>query len=150
MALICDSGASQTAEYIQKQVTDCSRILQKSAALGIEAMIRGELADVWEECSQPGWDGYNSLPVTWDSYHHTERLLRAFPLGTPLPSLGAEPDGQITLDWGRSRRRRLSVSVSPDGDLHYAALQGPESLCGTVPFIDEVPLTILNLIRQVC
>jgi hypothetical protein len=97
-----------------------------------------------------GWDGYNALPVTWDSLSLTERLLRALPLGSCRASIGAEADGQITLEWGRTAQRRLSVSVSPDGDLHYAALLGAEKTCGTVPFVDEVPDTIRNLIRKVC
>lgn len=123
--------------------------MQKSQ-YGPESLIRGELADVWEECSQPGWDGFNALPVTWDSLSLTERLLRALPFGSCKPSIGAEPDGDITLEWGKTAHRRLSVSVSPDGLLHYAALLGAEKTCGSVPFIDEVPDTIRNLIRKVC
>jgi len=149
MTVTFGSGASPAAEFVRDRVADCARKLQKSTAIGIEGVIRGELADVWEECSQPDWDGYNALPVEWDAFFLAERLLRAFPLGTPEPSVGAEPDGQLTLEWGRSRRRRLSVSVGPDGDLHYAALLGPERTCGTAPFVDEVPRTILNLVKQV-
>ena len=145
-----ETGASPTAGYVQKQVAKWARQLQKSAAFGIESIIRGELAEVWEECSEHGWDGYHGFPVTWDLYHNTERFLRALPLGTCAPSIGADPDGQMTLEWGRSKQRRLSVSVSPDGELHYAALLGAEKTCGSVPFFSEVPGTILSLIRKVC
>lgn len=150
MATIHDNGESQTAGFIRLRIADCSRQLQKSVVFGIESVIRGELADVWDECSKPNWDGYNALPVTWDAFHFAEQFLRSLPLGTPAPAVGAEPDGQITLDWGRAPRRRLSVSVSPDGDLHYAALLGPGKTCGTEPFFGEVPQMILSLIRQVC
>ena len=149
MAITHDNGDSQTAGFIRHRIADCSRQLQKSAVFGIESVIRGELAEVWEECSLPNWDGYNSLPVTWDSFHFAEQFLRSLPLGTAAPSVGAEPDGQITFDWGRAPRRRLSVSVSADGDLHYAALLGPGRTCGTEPFFGEIPPTILHLIRQV-
>ncbi|MEJ7590427.1 MAG: hypothetical protein WKF77_02690 [Planctomycetaceae bacterium] len=149
MAAVQDNGESQTAGFIRHRMADCSRMLQKSTAFGIENAIRGELADVWEECSHPNWDGYNALPVTWDSYHYAELFLRALALGTAVPSVGAEPDGQVTLDWGRSPRRQLSVSISADGDLHYAALLGPGKTCGTEPFFGEIPPTILHLIRQV-
>ena len=149
MATRHDNGESLTADFIRNRMADCSRQLQKSAVFGIENLIRGELAEVWEECSQPNWDGYNALPVTWDAYHLAELFLRALPLGTAMPSIGAEPDGQITMDWGRSKRRRLSVSVSADSDLHYAALLGPGKTCGSEPFFGEIPGTILNLIRQV-
>lgn len=61
-------------------------------------MIRGELADVWDEFSKQNWDGYNALPVTWDAFHIAEKFPRSLPLGTPAPAVGAEPVGQITLD----------------------------------------------------
>ena len=148
--LTVGAGASDAAAYVQSRAAKLTRQLQKSAAFGVESLIRGELADVWDECSEAGWDGYNAIAVTWDSYNNTERFLRAMPLGTSAPSIGAEPDGQMTLEWGRSKQRRLSVSVSPDGELHYAALLGAEKTCGSVPFFDEVPGTILQLIRKVC
>jgi len=148
--LTVGTGTSSAAEYLQKKAAKVNRQLQKSAAFGVENVIRGELADVWEECSEPGWDGFSAFPVTWDSYHNTEGFLRAMPLGTCAPSIGATPDGQLTLEWAKSRRRRLTVTVSPEGDLHYAALLGAEKMCGTVPFFGEVPGTILRLIRKVC
>jgi hypothetical protein len=53
-------------------------------------------------------------------------------------------------EWHRSRRRTLSVSVSPEGELHDAALIGPNRAFGTETFFDEVPVTIVDLIRRVC
>lgn len=111
--------------------------------------IYGELADVWRECSQPDWDGYNAVPVSGESYENAKRLVAALPPGTPQPTAGAEPDGQMTLEWRRSRRRTLSISVSPDDDLHYAALLGPARSCGTEPFRGETPQMLLDLIRRV-
>ena len=98
---------------------------------------------------QPNWDGYNALAVTVDSYQFAERFLRSLPLGIQLPSVGAEPDGQITFEWCSGVRRCLSISFDPNGDLHYAALTGPGNRCGTEPFVDNVPDVILDLIRQV-
>ena len=142
-------GGSQTAEYIQQQLADQHRYLHKSAALGIEQVLRDELAETWEECSQPDWDGYNALPVTPDSFANAERLLLSLPLGTELPSIGAIPSGHISLEWHHSRRRTLTVTVDEDGDLHYAALLGPGRVCGTEPFFDETPQIILDLIARV-
>ncbi|MCH7685350.1 MAG: hypothetical protein IH899_01480 [Planctomycetes bacterium] len=142
-------GESEAARFVEGQIADQHRFLHKSAALGIEQVLREELVDVWEECSQPDWDAYNALPVTWDTYENARRLLLAFPLGTPLPSLGAEPDGHITLEWHCAPRRTLSVSITPDELLHYAALLGPGRTCGTEPFFGEVPQRILDLIRDV-
>jgi len=61
------------------------------------------------------------------------------------PSSGGTP-----INNNHSRRRTLSVSVSPEGELHDAALIGPNRAFGTETFFDEVPVTIVDLIRRVC
>ena len=66
-----------------------------------------------------------------------------------MPSIGAEPDGQITVEWYRSPQRTLSVSISPDGELHYAALLGSAKTCGTEPFTGAVPNVVADLIHRV-
>ncbi len=142
-------GESSAARFVEEQITDQNRFLHKSAALGVEQVIREELTEVWEECSQPDWDAYNALPVSWDSVDNARRLLLSLPLGTKLPSVGAVPSGNISLEWHHSRRRSLTVTVSPDGDLHYAALLGPGRTCGTEPFFEEAPQIILDLIARV-
>ena len=142
-------GESQAAQFVRDQIAQHNRFLHKSAAIGIEKVIREELADVWEECREPNWDGYDALPVTWDTYNNAKRFLLALPFGIPTPSVGAEPDGHVTLEWHHSRRRTLSVSISPDDELHYAALLGPGKTCGTEPFFGEIPRIILDSIGRV-
>jgi hypothetical protein len=72
------------------------------------------------------------------------------PLGFPNPSVGAEPDGHLTFEWHRSSRRTLSISVSPEGKLHYAALLDSSKAYGTESFLGTVPKIILDLIHRVC
>jgi hypothetical protein len=116
---------------------------------GIESAARDELATVWEECRNPNWDGFKALPISQDALHGAYTFLESLPLGFPPPSIGAEPDGEVTLEWHRSERRTLSISVSPDGELHYAALLGPNRVYGTEVFFGEVPRSIEDLIRRV-
>ena len=142
-------GESQAAKYVRDQMTQHSRFLHKSAAIGVGNVIREELADVWEECCEPNWDAYDAQPVAWDTYNTAKRLLLSLPFGVPTPAVGAEPDGHLTLEWHHSRRRTLSVSISPDDELHYAALLGPGTCSGTEPFFDETPRIILDLIGRV-
>lgn len=73
----------------------------------------------------------------------------SLPIGFPAPSIGAEPDGHLTLEWHRSPRRTLSLSVSPDDELHYAGLFGPSRVYGTEAYFGEVPKSVLHLIRRV-
>jgi hypothetical protein len=64
-------------------------------------------------------------------------------------SAGAEPDGHLTIKWYRSPEETLSVSISADGDLHFAALLGLTKAYGTEPFVCGVPKIFTDLIHRV-
>ena len=143
-------GASETAGFVAEQIQKWRRQLQSSYALGQQA--KGsfhELYQVFEECRQANWDGFGAVPASVRVFQLAYEFLEALPLGTAAPSIGAEPDGHITLDWYHSPRHTLSISVSPEGELHYAALIGASKAYGTEPFFGEVPKEIMDLIRRV-
>jgi hypothetical protein len=108
-----------------------------------------ELLKTFEECRQPNWDGYGAQSVREETYHLTHQFLTALPLGILVPSIGAEPDGHLTVEWYRSPERTLSVSISPDGELHYAALLGAERICGTETFRAKMPRVLSDLIARI-
>ncbi len=112
-------------------------------------MVIDELGTVWEECRVSNWDGYDAMPVEQDTLRNAYLFLESLPVGFPAPRIGAEPDGALTLEWRQSVRRIVSVSVHPDGDLHYAALFGPNRVCGTEAFFGEFPKPLLDLVRKV-
>jgi hypothetical protein len=142
-------GVSEEAQAVAKATQAERRDISRTNALG-RSSVFDELGAVWEECRHSNWDGYDALPVTWETLQHADRLIESLPLGTSLPSVGAEPDGALTLEWHQSRRRTLSVSVTAEGELHYAALLGPNRAFGTEAFFGEIPQKILGLIQQVC
>lgn len=143
-------GSSGAAEYVVKQIAEGWAQLRKSTSFGagVEAATE-ELRGVADECGSIGWDGYGAAPIEQETIRQAERFLNALPLGMIAPSVGAEPDGHITFEWYQSPRRILSVSVSPEGDLHYAALFGHSKTYGTEPFFGEIPSDILKLVRRV-
>lgn len=143
-------GSSKTAEFIANCIKQPRQQLQNSYALGQKA--KGSLNDlqqIFYECCHENWDGYGALPVSAYTYRSAYEFLEALPLGTPAPSIGAEPDGHITLEWYESLRRILSVSISPDSDLHYAALIGTSKAYGTEPFLGEIPKEVIGLIHRI-
>jgi hypothetical protein len=143
-------ASSETARYLAMQFDEGRRRLRSSYSIGLGMMTASEeLSRVSQECSRNDWDGYGAAPIAEETYLQAHAFLDALPLGTSAPSVGAEPDGHLTLEWHQSPRRTLSVSVSPEGDLHYAALVGPSKAYGTEPFLGEVPQTILDLIHRV-
>jgi len=108
-----------------------------------------ELSQIFEECREPNWDGYGAQAVREETYHFAHQFLAALPLSPPLPSIGAEPDGQITVEWHRSPQRTLSVSIGCDGELHYAALLGTERVCGTETFRARIPQVLSDLLARI-
>lgn len=143
-------GFSDVAQYVAQMAGEGRKRLQQSYSLGLALTpVFEELIAVWEECKEADWDGHGAMPVTKDAWQRAYCFLRAIPLGIQAPTVGAEPDGQVTLEWHRSPRRTLSVSVNAEGDLHYAALLGPNRAYGTEAFFGDIPANILDLIRRV-
>lgn len=143
-------GASETAGFIAKEIQERRQKWLSSYTFGQQLNVSlKELQQIFQECRQANWDGYEAMPVAHETYEMVYQFLEAIPIGTPAPSLGTEPDGHITLEWYRSPRRLLSVSISPEGDLHYAALSGSSTHYGTEPFYGEVPSMLLDIIRRI-
>ena len=107
-----------------------------------------ELWEVWDECREANWDGYQALPVERETYQAAYRLIESLPLAFPRPSIGAEPDGQLTLEWYKSPCRALSISVDPAGLLHYAGLYGANKRFGTMAFFSAAPSELIQLVRD--
>ena len=143
------TGISDVARGIKDEHVLITDRIQDSYALGFAGKgVIDELNAVCMECSHPNWDGYGGLPVSSQTRDNARNYLESLPLGFPPPSVGAEPDGHLTLEWYNGRRRTLSVSISPDGNLHYAAILGPSTCYGTEPLGTHAKV-IEDLIRQV-
>ena len=143
-------GASELADYVAKQAAVGRQSLQDSCYFGFDVReVFNALVAVAEECNAANWDGQGASPVSDESYRLAYKFLEALPLGAFPPSVGAEPDGEMTLEWYHSPRRTLSISFSKNGEIHYAALIGASKTYGTEPFFGDMPQIITDLISRV-
>lgn len=150
-AMVCTVGLSRHAQFVDQSARDHLATFRQARFLddGRRA-VQSELAGQQEDCARRGWDGYDAEPVSIGTYRYAVRFVEALPAGFPMPSVGAEADGHLTLEWYRNPSRVVSVSISPEGCLHYAALLGANvRKSGTEPFLGEVPSDLLQLIRRV-
>ena len=138
-------GASPEARFIEEQLAESRNKLQASVSLG-RRVVEERLCTIAEECREPNWDGYGAEPISDGTYTLAYSFLEALPLGSSMPTVGAEPDGQITFEWHRSARRTLSVSIDPEERLHYSALLGASKVHGEEPFFGEIPDRIVESI----
>lgn len=135
---------------ILAQCHGCRQRLRQSISVGRGMLgVQRAICETSAECSRPEWDGGSAQAVTAESLGLAQRFLDTLPLGTVAPSVGVEPDGQLTLEWHAGPHWTLSISVDPKGDLLYAALLGSRWVCGTEPFFGEVPRCLLRLIHEV-
>ena len=148
--IVGTTGSSEEAHWLLHEVMRERQRLRQSYVLGGAGNDAFQsLCSVVDEARLPDWDGYGAVPVREEAFMYGCHFLRTMPLGTPAPEVGIEPDGDLTLEWHRSAYRTLSVSISPDGNLHYSALIGPNTVYGTEAFLGDIPQTILDLIRRI-
>ena len=107
------------------------------------------LREAFEQSRQRGSNVDGEEAASEQTYEIARRLLEALPHDAPLPSVSAEPDGQLNFEWYQSPRRLLSVSVSESGTLYWAALIGTEDPRGSCQFAGPFPQTLLYWIGQV-
>lgn len=143
-------AASEDGQLVEESFEEVRRRFHDLDASGVEQFVTTELAATRREASGPGWDGHNGEPVSGRAIELAELFVRRLPLGFPLPTSGAEPDGHVTLEWYRGASRMISVSVDPTGWLHFACIKDVSRTDGMYPFVDEVPAELLDLIEKVC
>lgn len=143
------SGVSKEARFVEDQSLWQRNHALSSIALGsARKRLLDELFDLNEECRNKGWDGYSADPITIETYRKVYAFIGSLPAGLLATSIGAEPDGSVTLEWHKNSRHTLSVSIAPAGEIHYAALIGLSKSFGTAPFYGEVPEIVLTLAQS--
>lgn len=144
------TGYSASAAFIRERLKDSYVQLQTPEFyFSVLKKVLPELNEVQDMTREKGWDGYGADAVQAETFARAYAFLEVLPNNVAAPTVGAEPDGHITFEWYRSQNRVLSVSVSPEGNLYYAALIGPNKTYGAEVFFGETPKVILDLIRRI-
>jgi len=141
-------GASDESQYVARHFGSLLERLQDSRSVGIQALM-DDLHALEAECSDEGWDGQDARAISSASIELVARLLKGLAVGTNRLSLGVDANGWVTMAWHHSPRWTLSVSVTGDGWLHYAALLGSERHFGTVAMGDRLPSVVATLAERV-
>jgi len=143
------AGFSEAAETVDR-VRDLEAKRRDETVTFSKQPLFDQLIDVFRECSQPGWEGEGAEAVEQQTLLIAKQLVESLPTSYRNPTISGEPDGHISLEWYVHPRRILTVSVSPNRTLHWAALIGAEDPRGSCPFYGEMPKTLLFWIGRVC
>lgn len=82
--------------------------------------MRTQLQDILRECGEPNWDGYQADPVLLETAQAAEAFLSLLPDTMQPDEFGADPDGQISMEW-TGEGGKLSVSIGPLGQRAFAS-----------------------------
>jgi hypothetical protein len=143
-------AASATADYITNAFNLSYEHLLQSHTFGFMTLnVLEGLEKLQQDCTKQGWDGYNAIPVSPATIELAKSIIAVFPYNMYCPEISAEPDGHVSFEWYRSPLRVLSISITQDGDIHYAALIGSAKAYGTEQFKGTFPHVILDIIQRI-
>ena len=141
-------GFSPAAEFISRSHGIIKRRQQDTITFSRKPATDA-VWEVLERCNEPDWDGEGATAIDYETCIAVVSLIESLPRGYPSPTVLAEPDGQINLEWYTHPRRIVSASVSPEGVIYWAALIGSEELRGSCRFIGEFPSAIRQSVARI-
>ncbi len=130
-----EKGVSEDSRQLretEKEVFD--HATQPIISGGWKRLLVNEAFEIYSECSESGWDGYEALALSQEAFLNAEHFINLIPVRTPRPDLVPSPDGWISFEWRSFSTRILSVTPE-NGVVIYAAVLGPQNVhYGRVPF----------------
>lgn len=106
------------------------------------------LDELYDRCSQSGWDGYDAVPITEGAYGEARELIALLPTLRPTPDITPEPSGHVSFEWYRGPRKVLVVSVNGTRVLTYAGLFGAGKVSGAEPYDTALPPSIIDSLAR--
>jgi hypothetical protein len=113
-----------------------------------EAQSAAALEAACAEAATDNWDGYGAQAVTYGVKIRAQEFLDALPAGVPLPTIAADPDGEVAFEWYVGPRQVFSVSIGSRYEVAYAGIFGANMTHGTEYFMDELPASVMENLRR--
>lgn len=137
---------SRLKKYYDREINE----LRKAETLGRLDEVLQALDEIFEECSEEGWDGYDARPISEAVYIEARRFIDCLPLASfiPMPEIIPEPTGEIAFEWSREKRQIFVASVRGENEIVYAGLFGSDKDYGTKYFGEYLPPRIIQYIIE--
>lgn len=111
--------------------------------------LHDSLWEVFKDCSEANWDGYNARPISDKAFLEALKLLQLLPAYLPSPEIVPEPTGEMGLEWYKGNQFVFVMSLSGNNTITYAGMFGPGiETHGTESFSESLPRTVIENIRR--
>lgn len=111
-------------------------------------VLLANLDELYERCSQPGWDGYDAMPITEDAYEEARELITLLPTICPPPDVTSDPAGHVSFEWYKSPRQVFVISVNGTKVMTYAGFFGSAKISRAEPYHKSLPKSIVDNLAQ--
>lgn len=142
-------GFSEAAKTLNRVFQESDQRREETVTFSNHPL-HDQLIDVFLQSSVARRQDDDSEPIDRNTIMIAKLLVESLPKAYQTPTISGEPDGHVNIEWFVHPRRILSVSVNPNGLLHWAALIGEEDPRGSCRFFGETPKTLLFWIARVC
>lgn len=129
-----EKGVGEDSSQLWKTDKEVSHhATQPITSGGWKRLLANEAFEIYYECSEPSWDGYDALALSKKAFLDAKNFIDLIPNWAAQPDLVPSPDGWLSFEWRSHTNRMLSVTPE-NGVLIYAAALGPQYVqYGRVP-----------------
>lgn len=106
------------------------------------------LIEIYKECSEGNWDGYNALPITVNAFEEARNVINLLPTSIPMPEILSEPDGSIGFEWHKGQKLIFVISVEGKYRINYAGIFGSNKIHGSEYFGEMLPSVVIENLRR--
>lgn len=83
-----------------------------------------------ESCGVDGWDGASAAGIRPAAVSSAVKFVEALPSRLPSPSVGTSGEGEVTLEWGWSKKASIKIRFDGGERIPYVASIGKKRVEG--------------------
>lgn len=144
-----NSGVSAESKALALIHAEFNQAISKTIFGQLLIPLLTDLEEVFLECLDEGWDGYNARPLSIASYTDALNFLRLIPTNIYAPDIVPEPSGGIGLEWISSDTGRFVLSFDGSGTYAYAGIfKSGARVRGIEPMSNSFPKELKDFITR--
>jgi len=150
IASFTNTGSSKTSYDLQVKYEETIETLRRAITWNHAESAINSLYEMYDDCSEPGWDGYGSEAVDQVTFDEAYKFLNSLPSWISMPEIVPESNGDIGFEWYFGKDKVFVVSVEGSGQLNYAGILGLGNKAhGTEIFDGTIPKSIIENISRI-
>ena len=141
-------GVSADSQRIRTMIEGISSERRRPVSFAWRDELFDHLQGITENCSDRGWDGYDSEPISREIALLTKRLIEVLPEGMQSPRVIPESDGDISLVWRTDDQKHFVLTMTGPTLVYAGIFGGLTKSYGEERFSGALPPTILDILTK--